>query len=121
MAEVAALKETLDRILNLTEIAIPKRIDEMVKKQASTLIESMKNNLAEEAKRVGKEMIEKFKDDLKSDLNNTNMKQIEDIFAKNIEDILHKIVYKDSPNAPTPGGSRKYKNSHQRKTKKFFR
>jgi len=123
MSEVTSLKETLDRILKIVEIAIPTRIDEIVKKQAASIVEGMKNNLSEEAQRVGKEMIENFKKDLKDDLNNTNMKQIEDIFSKNIENILQEIVYKDSPKVTTTGGSRKYKKMkirRRRRTKKSF-
>jgi hypothetical protein len=92
MAEVAALTQTLDRILKLTEAALPKRIDEIIQTEATSIVAGIKKSLETEASIVGKEMLEDFKKKLREDLYSTNMKQIEDIFANNINDVLKKMA-----------------------------
>jgi len=92
MAEVAALTQTLDHILKLTEAALPKRIDEIIQTESRSIVAGIKKSLETEASIVGKEMLEDFKKKLREDLYSTNMKQIEDIFANNINDVLKKMA-----------------------------
>ena len=119
----SAVRESLKRIISVSELAIEKKMDEIVKKQSSTIIQRIITSLETEAKLVSTKMLEEFKEKLKSNLQDTNMKTIEDIFANNIKDILQQITN----NNFKKGGSRKYtkknikkiKKGHIRKTQKY--
>jgi glutamyl-tRNA reductase len=119
----SAVRESLKRIISVSELAIEKKMDEIVKKQSSTIIQRIITSLETEAKLVSSKMLEEFKEKLKSNLQDTNMKTIEDIFANNIKDILQEITN----NNFKKGGSRKYtkknikkiKKRHIRKTQKY--
>jgi glutamyl-tRNA reductase len=119
----SAVRESLKRIISVSELAIEKKMDEIVKKQSSTIIQRIITSLETEAKLVSSKMLEEFKEKLKNNLQDTNMKTIEDIFANNIKDILQEITN----NNFKKGGSRKYtkknikkiKKRHIRKTQKY--
>ena len=120
MASNDKLKTTLDRILAIFEAAIPKRIDDIIKKNADSIVKRIKENLETQAKKVSDEMLKDFKLKLKDDINNANLQQIEQVFTDNVKDILQKMTIQ-----PTiKGGSRKNryrKSNNTKKTKRGYK